>query len=224
VAASETVAGWGALLAVGSVTAAVIVNAAVGNYQDSKGTAYGSASNTASVSTAPVAVAQIMPKNVSLNPVADAATIGTVATTTFTITNDSNINTAYVISAVSVSAGRVVSVAFAVAGAQSAASASAGRVVSASLKPSGAPVAAFVGTVSPTVPIGASVNVLVATSTAGTAIASHIDVHLTVTTTAPSSNGPQTDTGEAWIYVARGPKISGIAPANGATPAPEATA
>jgi uncharacterized repeat protein (TIGR01451 family) len=87
-----------------------------------------------------------------------------------------------------------------------------------------APIAAIIGTtVSPAVPIGASLKITVAIATAGTAMGSDIEVCLTAKTTAHSVNGPQTDTGSAWVYVARGPVIAGIAPANSAKPTPKST-
>ena len=195
-AVSDAAIGWGLVLSFASVTvAAVIVNAVVGNYEDSKGHAYGGASNSASVSVAGVAAAMVLPKQVSADPVADAVTGGTVATKTFTITNDSNIPNAYIISAVAISAGSVRSVAFTPTGS--------------------APVVVTLGTtVSPTVPISQSITVTVAVSTVGATVGSNIAVTLTAATTASSINGPQSDTGKAWIFVAGGAAISGTAPVN----------
>lgn len=190
-AVSQSVLGWAVILAVSSATVAAIVNSAIGDYQDRQGQTYGSASNTAGVSVNAVAADMVLPKQASADFTADAVTGGTVATKTFTITNDSNIRDAYVVSRLTVSAGSVVSVAFTPAGA--------------------APIGATVGsTVSPAVAHGGSLAVTVAVSTAGVAIGTKIEVSLTAKTTASAVNGPQSDTGTTWVYVARGPQIAGL--------------
>jgi len=194
---SGTVVGWAVILAVSSATVAAVVNSAVGDYQDRQGQTYGATSNSASVSIAAVAAAMVSPKQASVDKVADAVTGGTVATKTFTISNDSNISDAYIISAVSASAGSIQGVAFTPAGA--------------------VPVAAAVGsTVSPVVPRGGSIAVTVAVLTSGVDIGTNIAVSLTAKTSAVSVNGPQSDTGTAWVFVARGAMIAGVPlPASG---------
>jgi uncharacterized repeat protein (TIGR01451 family) len=207
VAVSETVAGWGVVLAVGVATVAAVVvsNSAGGKYQDVHGETYGAASNNATVSVAAIASAMVLPKQIVVDQTADAVTGGTIATKTFTITNQSNIGDAYVISGVTVTAGAVQSVAFTPANAD--------------------PIAATVGsTVSPTVAPGASLNVTVGVATSGAAVGSSIAVALTAKTTSAAANGSQSDTGKTWVFVAHGPQISGVppnTPAGGATPAPD---
>jgi len=179
---------------------ATITNTAAGTYDDAQGRVYGSVSAQATVAVAAVSAAMLSPKEVSANPIGDAVADGTVATRTFTITNDSNITDAYVISAVTVGAGTVKSVAF--------------------MPVSAASIVAVVGTtVSPSVLPGGSLSVAVSVSINGLPIGANIEVSLSVKTTAASANGPQSDTGTAWIVVAPGPALGGVAPANGAPPA-----
>ncbi|MGD0472762.1 MAG: hypothetical protein ABSB70_06045 [Candidatus Velthaea sp.] len=199
-ALSESVIGWGVALAVGAATVAAVVvsNSGSGTYQDNANHTYGAASSSAAVSVAAISSAMVMPKQAAADTTADAVTAGTVATKTFIITNQSNISDAYVITAAGVSAGSVQNVAFAPANA--------------------AAVAATVGsTVSPAVPPGASLSVTVAVATANAPIGSSIAVSLTAKTTAAAANGAQSDSGKAWVFVAHGPQISGVAPPN--TPA-----
>jgi hypothetical protein len=207
VAVSETAVGWGILLAVTSVTAAVVVNGVMGNYEDGKGQAYGAASNVASVSVASIAAEMVSPKQQQPSPAQDAATSGSVATRTFTITNDSNIPEQFVISNVTTNGGTLSGVAYTPSGA--------------------APITATVGTTtSPIIPPGQSLTVSVSVSTAGAAIGASFAITLTVKTVSKAANGQQTDTGTAWVWVARGPEISGqlpastVIPAGGASPIP----
>lgn len=190
-AVSETAVGWGTLLAVSSVTAAVIVNGVVGSYEDGKGQGYGAASNRSSVTIASVASLIVAPKNAAVDVSSESAPLGSVVNKTFTITNNSNITDAFIITAASVSGGSVQSVVF--------------------KPPTGAPVVATVGsTVSPAVPAGSSIVVVVAVATTGATIATGIEVQLTAKTTANAQNGAQSDSGKDWIWVARGPRISGV--------------
>jgi uncharacterized repeat protein (TIGR01451 family) len=191
------VAGWGIVVAIGAATvAAVVVNTSSGGtYQDAHDKTYGTISTTATTTVAAIASAMVLPKQQAADPAADAVAAGTVAIKTFTISNQSNLSDAYVISAVTASAGAVQSVSFTSANA--------------------APIAATVGsTMSPVLQPGTSLTVSVAVSTSGAAVGSAIAVSLTARTTAAAANGAQSDTGKAWIFVARGPEIVGVAPPN----------
>jgi uncharacterized repeat protein (TIGR01451 family) len=175
-----------------------IENTATATYSAPNGQIFGTQSNTTSVAVVNVSALVVTPKEAAANPSTDTFPTGITIVKTFTISNDSDISDAYVITALTSGAGRIVSAVFVV--------------------PGGTNVPITVGsTVSPAVAPGGSIQVAVNIDTTGIAVGTSFAIALTARTTAGgTANGPQKDSGEQWAIAAAGAKFQN--PANPALP------
>lgn len=174
----------------------LIANAASASYEDAPGHVVTVTSNTVQTTVAAVGALAVSPKEDTANPASESYAAGSPIARTFTISNASNIPDAYTITAVTAGAGSVTAVAFADA--------------------SGALLPATVGsTVSPTVPPGGSLRVVVSLATSGVAVGTKFPIGLSARTTAGGTvNGLQSDSGKVWAVSATPPALGGPGGAN----------
>lgn len=183
-------------IAANSAAAGIAIsNVATATYEDGNGATYSGSSNEVVASVQAVGALSVTPKETAPNTVTESAAINSSVVRTFTISNVSNIDDAYTITAVG-AGSQTVSVAF----------------VSGSTQ-----IPVTIGsTVSPTLHPGESIAVAVTVSTAGMSLGSQVAVTLTAQTTNTSSaSGLQHDSGQTWIVGAHGANIVG--PGGGGT-------
>jgi uncharacterized repeat protein (TIGR01451 family) len=165
-------------------------NAAEATYGDAQGHVYTTESNTISTTVSEVGALVVGPKESAAKPATDSVPQGENAVRTFTIANSSNITDAYRITAATVSAGKLLSLAF--------------------VTPSGTVPVTIGTTVSPNVTAGSSITLQATISTAGLAIGQSLSISIAAQTTATgTANGLQSDSGESWIVIAAGPSLTG---------------
>jgi len=197
-ALAAAVAGAAAALAAVPAHAAtpagtIISNTATATYADNSGRAYATQSNEIDVTVQAVASLVVTPKEAAVNPALDAYSSGSPVTRRFTITNTSNITDAYTIQSATTSAGSITSISFVV-------------------PPAGPPIPVTVGsTVSPSVAPGATMFVDVTVSTSAIPLGTSWFISLKAqTTTVPTANGLQSDTGQRWALAVQGPRLATI--------------
>lgn len=169
----------------------VLANAASASYEDAPGHVVTIVSNTVQTTVAAVGALAVSPKEDAANPATESYAAGSPITRTFTISNASNIPDAYTVTGVTTGAGSVTGLAF--------------------LDASGALLPASTGsTVSPTVPPGGSVRVVVSLATTGVAVGTTFAIALSARTTAGGTvNGLQSDSGKLWAVAATPPALGG---------------
>jgi len=190
---AASVAQAGAGPAAGTPGGTAITNSATATYSDATGESYSTVSNTVQTTVALIGALVVDPKH----PTADTSTASQdrsaagPTTRTFTITNTSNIDDAYTITAVGDAPVSAPAQIFFQAGS--------------------AQTPVTVGTtVSPTVAPGGSIAVVVKVDTTGLAVDTQVPVTITARTTTPgTTNGLQSDSGEQWIVIAKGADITG---------------
>ena len=166
----------GLLLCVSSVTGnvqaatlggTVISNTASATYVDGNGGSYSTVSNTVSTTVTAVPSVSIMPNETGCNAATDGFIVGSPVTKTFTITNTSNINDAYVVAATT-TAGAITTVTSVING------------VSTTFPN---------GSTAPTLAPGSTLQINVTISTTGIAVGSSTSISLQATSTAPTTAG-----------------------------------
>ncbi|MBD5606273.1 MAG: DUF11 domain-containing protein [Candidatus Eremiobacteraeota bacterium] len=173
-----------------------IVNQASATYQNVAGTGFVTSSNVVTVAVAAVASLSLGPQDSSCSVASDAVTPKSNFTRTFTIGNTSNGTDAYRLTALTVSAGTIVSAAF----------------VS-----SGTPEPTTVdGAISSVVSPGGSIKLVVTISDAGVALGAKEIVSVTVRTTASDANGTVSASAQQCAFVQAPPVLSGPAGADDA--------
>jgi uncharacterized repeat protein (TIGR01451 family) len=144
----------------------VISNAVSATYSDGNGNGFSTVSNTVAETVASVSAVGITPNENGCNPATDAYAVGSNVSKTFTVTNNSNINDAYVLSAATTG----------------------GTVSSVAVTVNGAPVANFAsGGTAPVLAPGASLTAVVTIATTGVSVGTNIEISLTATSTAVGS-------------------------------------
>jgi uncharacterized repeat protein (TIGR01451 family) len=172
----------------------LITNTATATWQDSQGNVYQEASNEVTVAVQAVSALVVTPKEAAANPALDGYPVGQNVTRNFVITNASNITDAYKISSFTADRGTLVSLAFLT---------------------SGGNIPVTIGsTTSPAVAPAQSITVQAVVATAGIAVGNSFALHLTAQSSAPSANGPVTDSGEQWLVTGSGAQFSGPGGAN----------
>lgn len=166
-----------------------ITSSATATYTDAAGNQYSTQSNVVTAIVAKLAALVVSPKETAANPATDGATVDSTATRTFVITNTSNIPDAYKVVVASAAPLTITSMSFATS--------------------TGTFPTVLNATISPTVQPGDSIELAVVVSTANLAMKDSYAVNVTVQTTADSSNGLQSDTGEQWIIGATSSNIVG---------------
>ncbi len=174
----------------------LIANAASASYEDAPGHSVTITSNTVQTTVASVGALAVSPKEDAANLASESYAAGSPIARTFTITNASNIPDAYTITGITTGGGNVTAVAF--------------------LDASGTALPATVGsTVSPTVPPGGSIRVVVSLATTGVAVGTKFSIVLSARTTAATTvNGLQSDSGKVWAVSATPPALGGPGGAN----------
>jgi uncharacterized repeat protein (TIGR01451 family) len=152
----------------------VISNAVSATYTDGNGVGFSTVSNTVAETVANVSGVAVTPNENGCNPATDAYAVGSNVSRTFTITNNSNINDAYTLSAATTG----------------------GTVSSVALSVNGVPVSNFNnGSVAPVLTAGSSLQAVVTIATTGVSVGTNIEISLTATSTAVGSvNGQATST------------------------------
>jgi len=174
-----------------------IVNVASATFNDASGHRYSAISNTIVTTVAKLSAILVTPKEIQPNAATDAVPVASDATRTFVIANTSNISDAYRITALTAGALTVKSIAF--------------------LGSSG-PLPVVIGsTLSPDIPPGGSVSVLVTLGTTAMHIGDRIPVQITAQTSVTGTeNGLQSDTGEQWVVGGSSANLTG--PGGSGTP------
>ncbi|HVS45954.1 MAG TPA: hypothetical protein VMS32_04750 [Verrucomicrobiae bacterium] len=170
-----------------------IANSVSATYQDASAHTYAVTSNVIVATIANIAAIVVTPKQLTVNPTNDGIAVGTNATRTFVITNDSNISDAYKITSLTVAPMTVVSLNYLTVG---------------------GPVPVTVGTtVSPTIAPGGSIQLQVVLSTTSLHVGQSASVSVTAQTTVTNvQNGLQSDSGEQWVLIATAPSLTGNGP------------
>jgi uncharacterized repeat protein (TIGR01451 family) len=188
----------GLLLCVSSVTGnvqaatlggTVISNTVSATYVDGNGGSYTTVSNTISTTVTAVPSVTVSPAETGCNAATDGYIVGSPVTKTFTVTNTSNINDSYTLTA-STSAGAITSVATVTGGVTTP-------------FPNGSTAAAIAP--------GATLQVQVTISTTGIAVGASAEISLQATSTAPTTAGaaPATFTASQCAIAAAKASIAG---------------
>jgi fimbrial isopeptide formation D2 family protein/uncharacterized repeat protein (TIGR01451 family) len=167
-----------------------IANNVTATYRDASAHVYAVTSNTVVATIAEIAALVVTPKQIAVAPASDGVAIGTNATRTFVITNDSNISDAYKITTLTATPMTVVALSYITTGGS---------------------IPVTIGTtISPTIAPGGTIQLQVVLSTSAMHVGDSASVSVTAQTTVTGvQNGLQSDSGEQWVLIATGPGFTG---------------
>lgn len=159
-------------------------------YSDPRGHSYSTRSNTVIATVAEIAAITVSPKEAKPDTGTETVPAGQPATRTFLVTNGSNIEDAYRVTALAAGSLTITSEKWVLA--------------------DGSTKDASGGAISPAVAAGSSISLAVTVATSGLATGTQVPVDVTVQTTATGTvNGLQSDTGREWIVGGSAPSLTG---------------